>query len=166
MIICKNLKGGLLPMTTPHDFAQQLRQQQAAKRPGPTPQDGASEQVTTLTIPTSVGAVPVYRHQPHFVPAQRVIINLHGSGFIFPYNAYDDLFAKQLCLSTQALVLDVDYPLGPRTSFSPALTGHVPGHPSSTGSVPFPGRTHDYRTQCWREPGYWDATPGSAAQSA
>ncbi|GEO75214.1 carboxylesterase [Levilactobacillus namurensis DSM 19117] len=108
-------------MTTPHDFAQQLRQRQAAKRPGPTPQDCASEQVTTLTIPTSVGAVPVYRHQPHFVPAQRVIINLHGSGFIFPHNAYDDLFAKQLCLSTQALVLDIDYPLAPEHPFPQPL---------------------------------------------
>lgn len=104
-------------MESAHQLAQQLRAQQAAKTAPVTAADLSSVLTRTLMVPTSAGTIPVYAQYPHFHTATGMVINLHGSGFIFPHNDRDTLFCKRLCLAANLTVFDVDYPLAPEHPF-------------------------------------------------
>ncbi|WP_143463933.1 alpha/beta hydrolase fold domain-containing protein [Levilactobacillus enshiensis] len=98
--------------------ARDLRQQAAANHhPAPVL---AVDREETLIIPTSAGEVKVYVHWP-LMPAHHLIINFHGSGFIFPINDWDRLFCQTLSYRTHAAVFDVDYPLAPEHPFPQPL---------------------------------------------
>ena len=98
--------------------ARKLRQQAAAShQPAPLL---AVDREETLIIPTSAGEVKVYVHWP-LMPAHHMIINFHGSGFIFPINDWDRLFCQKLSYRTHAAVFDVDYPLAPEHPFPQPL---------------------------------------------
>ncbi|MFC6261603.1 alpha/beta hydrolase fold domain-containing protein [Levilactobacillus fujinensis] len=98
--------------------ARKLRQEAAANhQPAPLL---AVDREETLIIPTSAGEVPVYVHWP-LMPAHHMIINFHGSEFIFPHNDWDRLFCQKLSYRTHAAIFDVDYPLAPEHPFPQPL---------------------------------------------
>ncbi|PYI14859.1 alpha/beta-hydrolase [Aspergillus violaceofuscus CBS 115571] len=50
-----------------------------------------------------------------------VLVNFHGSGFIFPRHGADDPFCRQMSRETDRTVLDVQYRLAPEHPFPAAL---------------------------------------------
>jgi acetyl esterase/lipase len=50
-----------------------------------------------------------------------VLINLHGSGFVFPLHGSDDVFCRRIAKETNYSVLDIQYRLAPENPFPAAL---------------------------------------------
>ncbi len=73
-------------------------------------------------------------HEPNYVPAQGLIIDFHGSGFVHRHNDNDTYFCKRIGNATDYTVLDFDYPLAPEHPFPAALDAcdqfvqHVQAH--------------------------------------
>lgn len=65
-------------------------------------------------------AADIYYHQSHLrsgTSKSPILINWHGSGFIFPLLGSDTLFCAQIARDTGITVLDVDYRKAPETPF-------------------------------------------------
>jgi acetyl esterase/lipase len=72
---------------------------------------------SVLQIPSRTGRnikAHVYK-STSFTPGipNPLLINFHGSGFVFPLHGSDDLFCRQVCSSTPYSVLDIQYSLAP-----------------------------------------------------
>lgn len=59
----------------------------------------------------------VYCPGGYFAAKSAVLVNWHGSGFIFPLLGSDSLYCSRIARDTGITVLDVDYRKGPETSF-------------------------------------------------
>jgi len=79
--------------------------------------------VAKRLIPTEAGDSPVYDILPEGGRPQnsRLIINLHGGGFIRERTPNDEVFCRAMSGRTGSRILDVDYRLVPENPFPAAL---------------------------------------------
>ncbi|MBZ6003791.1 alpha/beta hydrolase [Leuconostoc gelidum subsp. aenigmaticum] len=66
-------------------------------------------------------SVKIFIYEPAYLPSQGVILNLRGSGFMYPWTPSDFAFAKSLVFATNYTVVDVDYPVAPEHPFPAAV---------------------------------------------
>jgi len=79
--------------------------------------------VTEHAVPTREGPARVLEIRPPGEAAgpRPLFINVHGGGFVRPYQERDTLFCAHLARRLDAVILDVDYKLAPEYPFPAAL---------------------------------------------
>jgi len=112
-------KIGMKPIESlsPTEARRQMEETARSRKAEPLP----VERVEDRTIPGPAGAIPVRLYWPNATGAVPAIAYYHGGGHVIGSLDTHDLIARNLCHGAEALVVSVDYRMGPEDKFPAAV---------------------------------------------
>ena len=110
---------GLKPFEalTPVEARAQMEATSASRRAEPLP----IQRIEERTMPGPAGAIPLRLYWPHAAGPVPAIAYYHGGGHVVGSLDTHDLIARNLCAGAEALVVSVDYRMGPEHRFPAAV---------------------------------------------
>ncbi|HXP03753.1 MAG TPA: alpha/beta hydrolase [Stellaceae bacterium] len=108
---------------TPAEARAQMEATAASRKAEPLP----VARVETRTIPGPAGAMPVRIYWPNAAGTRPAIVYYHGGGHVIGSLDTHDLVARNLCGGAEAVVVSVDYRMGPEHRFPAAVEDSVAG---------------------------------------
>src|SRR5258708_21025925 len=102
---------------TPAEARAQMEATAAARKAEALP----VERVENRAIPGPVGQIPVRIYWPNATGIRPAIVYYHGGGHVIGSLDTHDLVARNLCGGTEAMVVSVDYRMGPEHRFPAAV---------------------------------------------
>src|SRR5260221_7846005 len=112
-------EAGLRPIEamTPLEAREQMEAQARARKAVPLPVAKVEEQ----RIPGPAGEIRVRLYRPNAAAPVPAIVYYHGGGHVIGSLDTHDLIARNLCAGAEALVVSVDYRMGPEHKFPAAV---------------------------------------------
>jgi acetyl esterase len=131
---------GLRPIEamTPAEARAQMEETARARKAEPLPIAGIEER----TMPGPAGPIRLRFYSPNAAAPVPAIVYFHGGGHVIGSLDTHDLIARNLCSGAEALVVSVDYRMGPEHKFPAAVEdswaalGWVQGNAASLGADP------------------------------
>jgi len=102
---------------TPAEARVQMETMAASRKAEPLP----IARVENRTIPGPAGQIPVRIYWPKAVGTRPAIVYYHGGGHVIGSLDTHDLVARNLCGGAEAVVVSVDYRMGPEHRFPAAV---------------------------------------------
>src|SRR3984957_307545 len=102
---------------TPAEARVQMEQMAASRKAEPLP----VARVENRTIPGPAGEMPVRIYWPTAAGIRPAIVYYHGGGHVIGSLDTHDLVARNLCGGVEAIVVSVDYRMGPEHRFPAAV---------------------------------------------
>ena len=102
---------------TPTEARAQMEQMAASRRAEPLP----TARIEDRAIPGPAGPIPVRIYWPQAPGPRPAIAYYHGGGHVIGSLDSHDLVARNLCGGAEAVVLSVDYRMGPEHRFPAAV---------------------------------------------
>jgi len=106
---------------TPAEARQQMEVMAASRKAEPLPIAGTENR----TIPGPAGEIPVRIYRPKAAGMRPAIVYFHGGGHVIGSLDSHDLVARNLCGGAEAVVVSVDYRMGPEHPFPAAVDDAV-----------------------------------------
>jgi acetyl esterase len=106
---------------TPAEARVQMEQMAASRKAEPLP----TARIENRTIPGPAGEIPVRIYWPNAAGIQPAIVYYHGGGHVIGSLDSHDLVARNLCGGAEAVVVSVDYRMGPEHRFPAAVDDSV-----------------------------------------
>jgi acetyl esterase/lipase len=106
---------------TPAEARAQMEMTAASLKAEPLP----VARVENRTIPGPAGEIPVRIYWPNASGTRPAIVYYHGGGHVIGSLDTHDLVARNLCGGTEAVVVSVDYRMGPEHRFPAAVDDSV-----------------------------------------
>ena len=103
--------------STPEEARAQMEATAASRKAEPLP----VARVENRTIPGPAGQIPVRIYWPNAVGTRPAIVYYHGGGHVIGSLDTHDLVARNLCGGAEAVVVSVDYRMGPEHRFPAAV---------------------------------------------
>src|ERR1700692_1042502 len=101
---------------TPAEARAQMEATAASRKAEPLP----VARIENRTIPGPAGAMPVRIYWPNATGTRPAIVYYHGGGHVIGSLDTHDLVARNLCGGAEAVVVSVDYRMGPEHRFPAA----------------------------------------------
>ena len=110
---------GLRPIDamTPAEARAQMEETARARKSEPLPVDRTEER----TMSGPAGPIRLRLYWPNAAPPVPAIVYFHGGGHVIGSLDTHDLIARNLCSGAEALVVSVDYRMGPEHKFPAAV---------------------------------------------
>jgi acetyl esterase len=102
---------------TPAEARVQMEQMAASRKAETLP----VARVEDRTIPGPAGEIPVRIYWPNAAGARPAIVYFHGGGHVIGSLDSHDLIARNLCGGAEAVIVSVDYRMGPEHRFPAAV---------------------------------------------
>ncbi len=102
---------------TPAEARAQMEETARSRKAEPLP----TARVEDRTIPGPAGPIPVRLYWPNAAGTLPAIAYYHGGGHVIGSLDTHDLIARNLCAGAEAVVLSVDYRMGPEHKFPAAV---------------------------------------------
>ena len=102
---------------TATEAREQMEQMAASRRAEPLP----TKRIENRTIPGPAGEMPVRIYWPNAEGTRPAIVYYHGGGHVIGSLDTHDLVARNLCGGAEAIVVSVDYRMGPEHRFPAAV---------------------------------------------
>lgn len=106
---------------TPEEARAQMEQMAASRKAEPLP----TARIENRTIPGPAGEIPVRIYWPNAAGTSQnplpAIVYYHGGGHVIGSLDSHDLVARNLCGGTEAVVVSIDYRMGPEHRFPAAV---------------------------------------------
>jgi acetyl esterase len=102
---------------TPPEARVQMEQMAASRKAEPLP----TARIENRTIPGPAGQIPVRIYRPNATGTRPAIVYYHGGGHVIGSLDSHDLVARNLCGGAEAIVVSVDYRMGPEHRFPAAV---------------------------------------------
>jgi acetyl esterase len=102
---------------TPAEARAQMEAMAASRKAEPLP----TARIENRTIPGPAGALPVRIYWPPGEGVRPAIVYFHGGGHVVGSLDSHDLVARNLCGGVEAIVVSVDYRMGPEHRFPAAV---------------------------------------------
>lgn len=102
---------------TPVEARQQMEVMAASRKAETLP----IARVENRTMPSPAGQIPVRVYWPNAAGMRPAIVYYHGGGHVIGSLDSHDLVARNLCGGTEAVVVSVDYRMGPEHRFPAAV---------------------------------------------
>jgi acetyl esterase len=106
---------------TPTEARVQMEAMAASRKAEPLPIAG----IENRTIPGPAGAIPVRIYRPKAPGIRPAIVYYHGGGHVIGSLDSHDLVARNLCGGAEAVLVSVDYRMGPEDRFPAAVDDSV-----------------------------------------
>ena len=106
---------------TPAEARVQMEQMAASRKAEPLP----TARIENRTIPGPAGEIPVRIYWPNAAGIRPAIVYYHGGGHVIGSLDSHDLVARNLCGGAEAVVVSVDYRMGPEHRFPAAVDDSV-----------------------------------------
>jgi acetyl esterase len=106
---------------TPAEARVQMEQMAASSKAEPLP----TARIENRTIPGPAGEIPVRIYWPNAAGIRPAIVYYHGGGHVIGSLDSHDLVARNLCGGAEAVVVSVDYRMGPEHRFPAAVDDSV-----------------------------------------
>jgi acetyl esterase len=103
--------------STPAEARAQMEATAASRKADPLP----VARVENRTIPGPAGQIPVRIYWPNAAGIRPAIVYYHGGGHVIGSLDTHDLVARNLCGGAEAVVVSVDYRMGPEHRFPAAV---------------------------------------------
>jgi acetyl esterase len=98
---------------TPAEARAQMEMMAASRRAEPLP----TKRIENRTIPGPTGEIPVRIYWPNAAGKLPAIAYYHGGGHVIGSLDSHDLIARNLCGGAEAVVVSIDYRMGPEHRF-------------------------------------------------
>ncbi|HWD57982.1 MAG TPA: alpha/beta hydrolase [Stellaceae bacterium] len=112
---------------TPGEARAQMEQMAASRKAEPLP----TKRIENRTIPGPAGAIPVRIYWPNAEGMRQsplpAIAYYHGGGHVIGSLDSHDLIARNLCGGAEAIVVSIDYRMGPEHRFPAAVEDSLAG---------------------------------------
>jgi acetyl esterase len=102
---------------SPVEARAQMEQMAASRKAEPLP----TARLENRTIPGPAGAIPVRIYWPNASGTRPAIVYYHGGGHVIGSLDSHDLVARNLCGGAEAVIVSVDYRMGPEHHFPAAV---------------------------------------------
>jgi acetyl esterase/lipase len=102
---------------TPAEARRQMEETARSRRAEPLPVGRIEER----TMPGPAGPIPLRLYRPDASGPAPAIVYFHGGGHVIGSLDTHDLIARNLCSGAEALVVSVDYRMGPEHKFPAAV---------------------------------------------
>jgi acetyl esterase len=102
---------------TPAEARVQMEQMAASRKAEPLP----TARIENRTIPGPAGEIPIRIYWPNAAGARPAIVYYHGGGHVIGSLDSHDLVARNLCGGAEAVVVSIDYRMGPEHRFPAAV---------------------------------------------
>ena len=106
---------------TPDEARRQMEVMAASRKAETLP----VARVENRTIPGPAGAIPVRIYWPNGAGVRPAIVYYHGGGHVIGSLDSHDLIARNLCGGAEAIVVSIDYRMGPEHRFPAAVDDSV-----------------------------------------
>jgi acetyl esterase len=125
---------------TPVEARQQMELMAASRKAEPLP----TARIENRTIPGPAGDIPVRIYWPNAAGMRPAIAYYHGGGHVIGSLDSHDLIARNLCGGAEAIVVSIDYRMGPEHRFPAAVEDSMAGldwlHANAASLGADPGR--------------------------
>jgi acetyl esterase len=125
---------------TPAEARAQMEATAASRRAEPLP----VARVENRAIPGPAGQIPVRIYWPNAAGVRPAIVYYHGGGHVIGSLDTHDLIARNLCAGAEAVLVSVDYRMGPEHRFPAAVDDSMAAldwvHANAAGLGADPGR--------------------------
>jgi acetyl esterase len=108
---------------TPAEAREQMEQMAASRKAEPLP----TARIENRTIPGPAGQIPVRVYWPNASGIRPAIVYYHGGGHVIGSLDSHDLVARNLCGGAEAVVVSIDYRMGPEHRFPAAVEDSFAG---------------------------------------
>ena len=108
---------------TPAEARAQMEMMAASRRAEPLP----TKRIENRTIPGPTGEIPVRIYWPNAAGKLPAIAYYHGGGHVIGSLDSHDLIARNLCGGAEAVVVSIDYRMGPEHRFPAAVEDSFAG---------------------------------------
>jgi acetyl esterase len=108
---------------TPAEAREQMELMAASRKAEPLP----TARIENRTIPGPAGKIPVRIYWPLAEGARPAIVYYHGGGHVIGSLDSHDLVARNLCGGAEAVVVSIDYRMGPEHRFPAAVEDSFAG---------------------------------------
>ena len=105
----------------PAEARVQMEAMAASRKAEPLP----TARIENRTIPGPAGEIPVRIYWPNATGTRPAIVYYHGGGHVIGSLDTHDLVARNLCGGAEAVVVSVDYRMGPEHRFPAAVDDSV-----------------------------------------
>jgi acetyl esterase len=102
---------------TPAEAREQMEMMAASRKAEPLP----TARIENRTIPGPVGEIPVRVYWPLAAGVRPAIVYFHGGGHVIGSLDSHDLIARNLCGGAEAIIVSIDYRMGPEHRFPAAV---------------------------------------------
>ena len=102
---------------TPAEAREQMETMAASRKAEPLP----TARIENRTIPGPAGDIPVRIYWPNAAGILPAIVYYHGGGHVIGSLDSHDLVARNLCGGAEAIVVSIDYRMGPEHRFPAAV---------------------------------------------
>jgi acetyl esterase len=106
---------------TPVEAREQMETMAASRKAEPL----ATARIENRTIPGPAGEIPVRIYWPNASGIRPAIVYYHGGGHVIGSLDSHDLVARNLCGGAEAVVVSIDYRMGPEHRFPAAVDDSV-----------------------------------------
>jgi acetyl esterase len=108
---------------TPAEAREQMEMMAASRKAEPLP----TARIENRTIPGPAGAIPVRIYWPNAAGTLPAIVYFHGGGHVIGSLDSHDLVARNLCGGAEAVIVSIDYRMGPEHRFPAAVEDSFAG---------------------------------------
>jgi acetyl esterase/lipase len=108
---------------TPTEARTQMEMMAASRKAEPLP----TKRIENRTIPGPAGKIPVRIYWPNTTGTLPAIAYYHGGGHVIGSLDSHDLVARNLCGGAEAVVVSIDYRMGPEHRFPAAVEDSFAG---------------------------------------
>jgi acetyl esterase len=109
--------------STPAEARVLMETMAASRKAEPLP----TARVENRAIPGPAGAIPVRIYWPNAAGTLPAIVYFHGGGHVIGSLDSHDLIARNLCSGAEAIVVSIDYRMGPEHRFPAAVEDSMAG---------------------------------------
>jgi acetyl esterase len=102
---------------TPVEAREQMEMMAASRKAEPL----RTARIENRTIPGPAGETPVRIYWPNTAGTRPAIVYFHGGGHVIGSLDSHDLIARNLCGGTEAIIVSIDYRMGPEHRFPAAV---------------------------------------------
>jgi acetyl esterase len=108
---------------TPTEAREQMEIMAASRKAEPLP----TARIEDRTIPGPAGEIPVRIYWPNTAGTRPAIVYFHGGGHVIGSLDSHDLIARNLCGGAEAVIVSIDYRMGPEHRFPAAVEDSFAG---------------------------------------